>query len=53
MKYNAGKIYGRKRKRGMEKFYDRQQEMDQLRDMRSHLYRGREVKVIGVNMEEM
>lgn len=37
----------------MKKFYDRQQEMDQLRDMLCHLYRGREVKVIGVSMGEM
>ena len=37
----------------MKKFYDRQQEMDQLLDMHRHLYRGREVKVMGVSMEEM
>lgn len=37
----------------MKKFYDGQQEMDQLRDMLCHLYRGREMKMIGVSMEEM
>lgn len=37
----------------MKKFYDRQQEMGQLRDMQRHLYRGREVKMTGLSMEEM
>lgn len=36
----------------MKKFYDRQQEMEQLRDMQQQ-YRGREVKVMGVSMEKM
>jgi hypothetical protein len=35
----------------MKKFYDRQREMMGM--MQRHLYRGREVKMQGLSMEEM
>ena len=37
----------------MKKFYDREREMQQLREMQRHLYRGQEVKMAGLSMEDM
>ena len=37
----------------MKKFYDREREMQQLREMQRHLYRVPEVKMAGLSMEEM
>ena len=37
----------------MKRFYDREGEMAQLVEMQRHLFRGREVTIGGLSMEDM
>ena len=37
----------------MKKFYDREREIEQMRDMQRHFFRGQEVKMNGLSMEDM
>ena len=37
----------------MKKFYDRELEMQRLHEMERHLYRGKDVKIGELSMEDM